>query len=408
MYNSLKLDKGWMAKRSISAACLPVCKSTRLFMNNEEDLDLGSESETTDEFNDRRSKDENRDRSSFSEKTFRRKAIKFSTSPVFKNSVAWSTSSYLFYTSNVDQIHTTQRALDFGVGIDFVRLDYQAECFANEMCSLNLDFKRAFGLDGNAEKSWNYKFRQLYVYSYVKSLLCGLNSAYFSSFPEQSYVFLGHAVLLEILRLPYCIVSADFNVQIYLSLSVTPDEKKSITEAIFKQYDWVEECIFFDNSGQNYRIFSPEIERRFSNLERQCVRSDDDRLLNIVNLANRAEYSSFASETNIPLGNSCFSQDFDKFLFINCPKHDIRSVNFFWSRANFIYNKTDNTELQTGNKIWYEIPSNRLNDFHVVSDVQAITGMKPSTSPKYLSSKSKNIPPLISFPSASGGVEDSP
>jgi hypothetical protein len=49
-----------------------------------------------------------------------------------------------------------------------------------------------------------------------------------------------------------------------------------------------------------------------------------------------------------------------------------------------------------------------LNDFHVVSDVQAITGMKPSTSPKYLNSKSKNIPPLISFPSASGGVEDSP
>lgn len=317
--------------------------------------------------------------------------------------------------------------IDFGLTCDFTHLELQATVFARELLSkTHIDFRRVFSRtrpEKFEEMAW-----QMYIYSYCKCLLTGLNFNSIRTLPDKSFCFVGHGILFKMIcRNSFCISKNEFS--LYMNINISNEESIALQKQILERYPFIS-----DGTGagpfNTYLVKNYFIENMFSQLldsvnlttenvinqtqefdftsqpfssskmvdEQSVVLKDkvsvDSNLNNnpvkgnpvavkkgmrLVEIYSMDDpyLDSFLTDSQNPLGSSAIDiTSKDKWYYVfNNDKSILNSITYHLCKANFIYLQPNLSNNMCGEFSVYldSLRRNYSQDWSVNRDVRAIT-----------------------------------
>lgn len=309
---------------------------------------------------------------------------------------------------------TRNFSLSLCIDLELERLDLQSEVFSDNFIQHGyIEFSKTLRCKHDEVKT---NLKNLYIYSFVKSLYNGLFFENISSDTKQGLCFRGHAAFYQILRNPNLSIFHDnYSVMALIKLP-NSIEKKILMSLILRKYDFLSKGITNIDSYGNSPFIHTEWESKMHYLndshtsrmnilnvesgEKDKLKNDggsiskpknNDGRLVMLELTNDVA-SSIVNEINNPITNVLLKKNGDTLYFV--PVNDTYQIenncSFFFNLANFIrLNDSSDKDL---NKYYSSNPySLESKKFFIASEVFTNTGIKCKTIYSGLSGTSKPI-----------------
>lgn len=245
--------------------------------------------------------------------------------------------------------YSNQDSIDLRFTVKPIReiLDAQALTWAKRIdSSFELDLYRIFGRERNPG-DYILRLKEIYIYSYYKSLLLGMNEYRIDQTSDSDHVLIGHAILYQMLyKRSYSLEVNGLYVNYFLEFS-TENSDFVLNEA--KQYTFIANSIL--EAGNRFNIMNSQIERHIEGLRYSIMENDCDVIF--IRLSNLTQLLSYTSGSSLPLANSFWSADQKKWFYAYNDFSQINGNTLLYGKANFITLRC--------------IDSNTLRDFDLVN-----------------------------------------
>lgn len=209
------------------------------------------------------------------------------------------------------------------------QLDKQALTWASKIDTSLVDKYRLFGRE-RFQGDYLLKLQQIYIYSYYKCLLLGVNEYRIDQTSDSDHCLVGHAMLYQMLyKRTYSFEINGVFVNYFLDIS-EDDLNFILSEA--KKYDYISSSIV--NYGNRFNISNTTIERYIEGL--RFAISDVNLDVLFVRLSDQTKLYDFTSSPNLPLANSFWSSDQSKWHYCYDEFSQINGNTLLFGRANFI------------------------------------------------------------------------
>lgn len=330
--------------------------------------------------------------------------------------------NYNFF-ENEDLIERSTLQFKFRFKLDLDRLVKQAYLFSDVVNSANSRLNYQLGI--KEQELCKRKMEELYIYSFFKTFYHLCFQGNITQETNFGYCFLGHSSLLSLFTVGMS-QSQDTDTNIYINYSfsyMSPEERKYLIYSMVERFPFLNQEKFFDPSASlvgtiTYKV--QDYEQLFLGLEKvyrstkiisginvvnKKGKQKNDHLENVVNeihgsihlgmISNYMGHDSILMYPNLPLLNGFVGEDFSDFYFINVPNGKAIKYNssLFFARANFISLDQDQSSIELDRYYNYVNIEKRKEYLSIMSEVYAITGMKPNFSGyNGRDGKSYNIP----------------
>lgn len=286
-------------------------------------------------------------------------------------------------------------SLDLSIDLD--QLEYQSDVFAeNFSCHGNINFFKVLRIKQNQVMK---VLKEIYVYSYAKSLYNGIYYHQISGSSELGSALRGHACLFHLLINPSNSSNrSDYHISYRISLG-TADYKKALLLSLIGKFPFLSEhSKFTKDSFGTSPFFIGNYERHISNLEtdfysKNHIATNDteesskkdksdpnypEGKLALYKLTESSA-SSITSFSNTPVINSFVNKANSKFYFITVGNgisvHN--NSSFIYNKANFLFFSDDERNDKKKTERIYSVIELSKNQQHLVcNEVFCNTGIK--------------------------------
>lgn len=293
---------------------------------------------------------------------------------------------YYNYRRSISLIPTYDESLvsfDYTLKIDIVRLLNQAWVFAEELISREEIDKRY--LFGNRDYQWRSRAMKVYLYSFCKSYLYGVNSRSLGDIPGESNAFIGHTILFNQLKKLSFIAEGQNDVSVQTRFLISDTDKEENAKKIYAAFPFIARGVSDTPSG-GFIIEVPRIELVLNKLA-----SENHIIVSKLFQTDESVLSQL-SDSNRAFGNAYLNLNSDVLYYIptegdvtSDPSYSISKANLI-SGIRFSYGEGEFTEYY-----YRALKNSKFGDPFTKFDVESITNLKCRHIPRFATQEEMNI-----------------
>lgn len=209
-------------------------------------------------------------------------------------------------------------------------LEHQSLTWALKLdVSFELDLYRIFGRE-RSPGEYVQRLQYIYIYSYYKALLLGMNEYRIDQTSDADHCLVGHALLYQVLyKRSYSIDVFGIYTNYFIEFS-NEDSEFVLNEA--KKYSFIANSIV--EAGSRFNIVNSQIERHIEQLRLAISSTDCDVLF--IRLSDASKLLSYTSCSSLPIANSFWSTNQKKWFYSYNEYSQVNGNTLLYGKATFI------------------------------------------------------------------------
>lgn len=209
-------------------------------------------------------------------------------------------------------------------------LESQSITWASKIdSSPEIDKYKIFGRE-RFDGEYLLKLQKIYVYSYYKCLLLGINEYNIDQTSDSDHCLVGHSLLYHMLYKRRITIETN-GIFVSYVFDISQSEIDFIVSEANK-YDFISNSIA--SYGNRFNIVNTTIERHIEYLRSAIDLAGCDVLF--VRLSDKVKIPEYMTEPCLPLANSFWSLDQSKWYFAYNEKSHLNGITSLFGKANFI------------------------------------------------------------------------